>query len=72
VIHDIALDIHSGKIREADICPKLCRGYVTEHYKRYNSRYNTVSLDQPLPGTDSQKLGDLISSEHNVWNEARG
>ena len=72
VIHDIALDIHSGKISEADICPKLCRGYVTEHYKRYNSRYNTVSLDQPLPGTDSQKLGDLISSEHNVWNEARG
>jgi hypothetical protein len=72
VIHDIALDIHSGKISEADICPKLCRRYVTEHYKRYNSRYNTVSLDQPLPGTDNQKLGDLISSEHNVWNEARG
>jgi len=32
------LAIHSGEIIEADICRKLCRRYVAEHYNRYDNR----------------------------------
>ena len=61
VVQDMILDLHSGEIAEADICPKLCRRYITEHYKRYEeNRYNTLSLDQPSPGKENGKLGDQI------------
>lgn len=62
VVHDIALDVHAGKIKISDLSPKLCHQYVTRHYRRSQEGYKTLSLDQPVPGKDNGKLGDLISS----------
>ena len=46
VIHDIALDIHSGKISEADICPKLCRRYVTKQWKAAAKERNHDTVER--------------------------
>jgi hypothetical protein len=47
--HGMPLDLHSGKINEAELSPKLGRRYISEHHKGYDNRYNTLSLDQPIP-----------------------
>jgi hypothetical protein len=67
VVQDVMLDLHSGKISEADLSAKLSSRYISPHYKRYNNQFSTISLDQPIPGTDNQTLGDRISSQHDVW-----
>jgi hypothetical protein len=69
VLQEMLLDLHSGKISEAELSPKLGRRYISEYYKRYDNRYNTLSLDQPVLGKESGKLGDLISSDRAVWSE---
>lgn len=59
-------DVLAGKINEADL-PKLVRQYATMHYKDYDNRFSTVSLDQPVAGMENQSLVDQISSDHDVW-----
>ena len=60
------MDLVSGEIDKDDLAKSLSR-YIARHYKKYDNRFHSVSLDQPVPGTENQKWADLISSQHDVW-----
>jgi hypothetical protein len=66
VKHDMIVGVLSGKIKEADV-RKLVPKYISKHYKGYDNRFTTVSLDQPVAGMESGSLGDQISSDHDIW-----
>jgi hypothetical protein len=66
VRQDMILGVLSGKINEADL-RKHVKKCKTMHYKGYDNRFSTVSLDQPVAGMEHGSLGDQISSDHDIW-----
>jgi hypothetical protein len=36
--------------------------YVKKHHQAYDNRFNTVSLDQPMPGTETQRWAEAFQS----------
>jgi hypothetical protein len=38
-----------------------------EEYKQRDDGYRTISLDQPLGGTDGARLSDLVTSDREIW-----
>jgi hypothetical protein len=66
VAQDMMLAVLAGEIRENDLA-KSVRRYIKKHHQAYDNRFNTVSLDQPMPGTETRRWAETIPSDHDVW-----
>jgi len=62
VCQEMALAILEGQITEEEI-PANAREYIKQIYKRYSEKWGTLSLYQPIKGTDDLLLIDTIDSE---------
>jgi hypothetical protein len=62
VRQEVSRDLVSGVVTRAEL-PKAKARYIATAYKKLRNRYD-VSLDEVVAG---RRLGDSISSDHNVW-----
>lgn len=65
VAQDMILGVLSGEIDEQGL-ERQVRKYLRHHYKAVETPYLAISLNQPVPGTDDQSWGDVISNERYV------
>lgn len=70
VAQDMILGILSGEIDEDQI-ERQVRKYLRSHYKAVETPYLAISLNQPVPGTDDQNWGDVLSNERYADSFAR-
>ena len=47
------------------------RSAVSNEREKQSRRIKTVSLDAPIPGTDGLTLGDVVTTDHQVYNAYR-
>jgi hypothetical protein len=47
--------------------PDYVTQYAREEYKVRDNRFTTVSLDQPLSDGSGAKLGDLVTTDREMW-----
>ena len=66
VAQDLAANMLEGKITVADL-PKVITQYVRKYYAGYDNRFSTVSLNQPVLGTDNQRWDERIAADHEIW-----
>ena len=43
------------------------RSAVSNERERQSRRIETISLDAPIPGTDGLTLGDIITTDHQIY-----
>lgn len=58
VAQDIILAVITGECPETQI-EEHVRQYVTRHYRTFEQGYGVVSLNQPIPGTDIERISTL-------------
>lgn len=58
--------IVAGRI-DVSRLPDYVTQYAREEYKLRDNRFLTVSLDQPLSGDSYATLGDLVTTDREIW-----
>ncbi|MDE7245146.1 MAG: hypothetical protein K2O18_14400 [Oscillospiraceae bacterium] len=62
-------DLHQYQF--STIAWRAMRSAVGHERDKQNRRIKTVSLDAPLPGTDGLTLGDVVTTDQQVYNAYR-
>lgn len=62
VCQDMILGVLTGDITEEGL-ERQVQKFLRRHYKAVETPFMAVSLNQPVPGTDGQSWGDILSNE---------
>lgn len=58
---DIILGVLEGHIREDDLAREI-QSFIKSHYRRMEWRFDTLSLDAPVPGTEDMRWDEILDS----------
>lgn len=63
IAQDMILGVLSGDITRDQLRQNFEK-YISRYYKSYDNRFACVSWDAPVPGTDSLRWDEIISTDH--------